>query len=163
MTKTRWLATAALCALVSGGLLAPQAARANGAASTRNIIFGAAAAGAATYLIVHHNAQVHQKYAQYDHEQAALEAQNSREAAAYQSERSAYLHESAETAAYRQEVDRQHALVVSQDRELASLKSKLASANRTALAAAPARAPAAAPDARVAFVHPSTSLGWGAF
>src|ERR1700693_3874639 len=83
---------AAAAALAFGlGFLSPAPARADGAASTRNIILGGAAAAAGALIIINHNKQVHAKYAEYDRQQAQLQAENSNMQAAYSSERSAYL------------------------------------------------------------------------
>ncbi len=109
---------AASAALAFGTVfLMPKPVVADGAASTRNIIFGAAAV-AGTLLIINHNKKVHEKYAEYDRRQAYLQAENANMAAAYNSERQAYLHEAAlvgeykkEVAAYKREVAYQHTVI----------------------------------------------------
>ena len=91
-------------------------ALADGAASTRNIILGGAAA---TLLIINHNRKVHQKYAEYDRRQAQTQAAASNAEAAYESERSAYAHEAALVQGYQHEVAVQHRTVVELRRQLA--------------------------------------------
>jgi len=81
MTKRRLACLALAIALVP---LLPGTARADGAASTRNILLGGAAA---TLLIINHNRKVHQKYADYDRRQAETQAQANNAEAAYQSAR----------------------------------------------------------------------------
>ena len=99
---------AATLALAFGTVfLAPKPVSADGAASTRNIIFGAAAVGGAL-LIINHNKQVHAKYAAYDQRQAQLSAENANMQAAYTSEQSAYNHEVALVNEYKKEVAYQH-------------------------------------------------------
>src|SRR5579872_7554446 len=61
---------------------------ADGAASTRNILFGIGAA-AGTLIIINHNRQVHEKYAQDAQTQAALAAQRNDAQAAYAAEKKA--------------------------------------------------------------------------
>jgi len=119
------IATAAITAALATSLCAPQPAAADGAASTRNIIFGAAAIGG-TLLILNHNKKVHQKYAEYDRRQAQDEAAKNQAEAAYESERQAYNHEVAVVDQYRQETAYQHSQVVARDREIASLEHSLA-------------------------------------
>jgi len=118
------IATAAISAVLATSLCATQPASADGAASTRNIIFGAAAIGG-TLLILNHNKKVHQKYAEYDRRQAEDEAAKNQAQAAYESERRAYSHEVALVDEYRQETAYQHSQVVSRDREIASLQNSL--------------------------------------
>ncbi len=124
MTGSSRIATAALAAILSTSLVAPQPAAADGAASTRNIIFGAAAVGG-TLLILNHNKKVHQKYAEYDRRQAETEAERNQAQAAYESERQAYDHETALVDEYRQETAYQHSQVVGRDREIAALRHSL--------------------------------------
>src|SRR5271166_72799 len=68
--------------ILAGGLMglmllasAPTVTLADGAASTRNIMLGTAAAAAGALIIINHNKQVHQKYAQDAQQQAALAQQ----------------------------------------------------------------------------------------
>jgi hypothetical protein len=67
-------------------------ALADGAASTRNIIFGAAAAGVGTWAIVNHNKKVHQKIDEKDAQIHSLDQQRTGAEASYSSEHQAYLH-----------------------------------------------------------------------
>ncbi len=164
----------ALALAVSTGLLAPQTARADGAASTRNIIIGGAAAAAGTLLIINHNKKVHEKYAEYDREQAATASQRDQAEQAYASERQAYEHEASLVSDYKHENAYQHRQVVERDREIASLKRSLVAAKFGArpVAAAPAvavpaeraaAAPRAAAAAPRAAAPTLVSYGWGTF
>src|SRR5208282_1258038 len=85
-----------LATVICVGLLsvsAGTAALADGAASTRNIIFGAAAAGVGTWAIVNHNKKVHQKIDEKDAQIHSLDQERSDAETSYQSEHEAYLHE----------------------------------------------------------------------
>jgi hypothetical protein len=117
MTKRR-LASLSLAATLALTTLPAAPALADGAASTRNIILGGAAA-AATLLIINHNRKVHQKYAEYDRQQAQTQAEASNAEAAYASERSAYTHEAALVAGYQHEVAVQHQEVLRLRHQLA--------------------------------------------
>jgi len=151
---------AATAALAFGAtFLAPQPVYADGAASTRNIIFGAAAVGGAL-LIINHNKKVHQKYAQYDQQQAALSAQNANMQAAYNSERSAYVHEVALVNEYKKEVAYQHQVVLSQQRQLAQLRGQTGLSGSSGFVR-PTQATAVAHSAHE---QPQVvSYGWGTF
>ena len=171
------ISSVALAIVVGIAMLAPRPAAANGAASTRNIIFGAAAAAAGTLIILNHNKKVHQKYAEYDRRQAQTQSEANQAEAAYESERAAYGHEAAMVSEYRQETAYQHDQVVARDREIASLKHSLIVAkygsNARTVAYAPAyrapstrvhpNRPSAAPQHQV--MHPPAaavvSYGWG--
>ena len=118
-------ALAATLAAASCLIFAPRPAAADGAASTRNIIFGAAAATAGTLLIINHNKKVHEKYAEYDRQQAATAAQRNEAEAAYESERQAYSHEASLVSEYRKETNYQHAQIKARDKEIASLRHSL--------------------------------------
>ncbi len=103
----RALAGTALASMLA--LLVPAApALADGAASTRNILFGL---GAATYLIIQHNRKVHEKYAEYDRRQAELKSENNDAWAAYSSEKNAYNNAQAEIVDLKREVAYQHNVV----------------------------------------------------
>jgi hypothetical protein len=154
-----------LLALVAGLVVTPLAGMApvyaDGAASTRNIIFGAAAA-AGTLLVINHNKKVHQRYAEDAARQAALERQRDDVQAAYDAERRAYAHEADLVASYQHEVTIQHDELQRERLQLASLHHQLAMTSghqvQTAFAPAPAhearpQAPAAAPEV--------VSYGWG--
>ena len=108
MTKRR-LACFAFAATLAAATLPSAPALADGAASTRNILIGGAAA---TLLIINHNRKVHQKYAEYDRRQAETQSQANNAEAAYESERSAYAHEAALVAGYKHEVAVQHQQVL---------------------------------------------------
>jgi hypothetical protein len=131
MSKASRLSGAVLAAAMGLSLLAPRPAAADGAASTRNIIFGAAAVGG-TLLILNHNKKVHEKYAEYDRQQASLQAENSNTEAAYQSERQAYQHEAQVVGDYQRENAYQHKVVQQQNRRIAQLEHSLAMAKRAA-------------------------------
>ena len=113
------LATVALTGAI--GLTIPAApVMADGAASTRNIIFGAAAA-AGTLLIINHNRKVHEKYAEDARRQAALQSENNDAWAAYRQEQRAYQQQAAVNADLKREIAYQHKIVEDQRRQLASL------------------------------------------
>ena len=117
MTK-RHLACLALAASLGITAMPSAPALADGAASTRNIIGGAALVGGAL-LIINHNRKVHQKYAEYDRRQAYTQAQANNAEAAYASERQAYNHEAALVAGYKHEVAIQHQEVLRLRHEIA--------------------------------------------
>jgi hypothetical protein len=122
-------------------------ALADGAASTRNIIGGAALA-AGTLIVINHNKKVHQKEDEMASAQASAEENANDAQAAYQSERKAYLAQVALNREYKHEVAVQHSMIV-------QLRRQVASANTgRAMAAAPG---SPAQPARVA----TTSQGWG--
>jgi hypothetical protein len=104
-------------------LLAPHPAWADGGASTRNIILGGAAA-AGTLIIINHNKQVHERYAEDARRQAALQAERNDAQAAYASERSAYDHQVAINQELQKEVTLQHQAVLRLERELADAKKR---------------------------------------
>jgi hypothetical protein len=163
MTNVSRITGAALAATLGLSLALPRPAAADGAASTRNILFGAAAVGG-TLLILNHNKKVHEKYAEYDRQQAATEEQRNQAQAAYESERSAYAHEAALVADYKNEVAYQHKIVGQQNGEIAQLKHSLALSPTGAPGAAafvqPARV-AAAPVRGSAPAPQVVSYGWG--
>ncbi len=144
MNNRSRLSSVALALTLGASLLAPRPAAANGAASTRNIIFGAAALGAGTLIVLNHNKKVHQKYAEYDRRQAQTQAEANQAEAAYESERSAYGHEAAMVGEYQKETAYQHSQVVARNREIASLRHSLVvakyGANAHTVASAPAHA-----------------------
>jgi len=86
--------------------LAPQGpVSADGAASTRNIILGGAAAA---LIIINHNKQVHAHYAQDAANEASLAAQRNDAQAAYNAEKKAYASEAALVSDLKREVAYQH-------------------------------------------------------
>ena len=150
----RTLASLALAGTVALAAVPAAPALADGAASTRNIIGGAALA-AGTLIIINHNKKVHQKEDEMATAQASAEESASNSQAAYQSERKAYLAQVALNGEYKHEVAVQHKMIV-------DLRNQVASAHKArAMAANPAPAHAApagqAQPVRVA----TTSLGWG--
>ena len=164
-----------LFALAAGSLIAPAVGispvYADGAASTRNIIFGAAAA-AGTLLVINHNKKVHQRYAEDAQRQADLERQRDNLQAAYDSERRAYDNEVALVASYQHEVAVQHDEVVRDRAQISSLEHSLAlAATRSHRTVAQRRSPqpvhvAAAPvqhaaPAQNAPAPEVVSYGWG--
>jgi hypothetical protein len=141
------LIASALCA----GLLAVSAgapALADGAASTRNIIFGAAAAGVGTWAIVNHNKKVHQKIDEKDAQIHALDQQRADAQTSYASEHQRYLHELAVANHYMAETS-------ALKRQVASLRGQVAQTR--AVSVPVAAAPAQPGPIKVA----SASYGWG--
>lgn len=124
MNRSSRFATAALTAAIGLSFVAPRPALADGAASTRNIIFGAAAIGG-TLLIVNHNKKVHQKYAEYDRRQAETAYERNQAQAAYASEKQAYQNEVALVHDLQREVAYQHQAIHQRDKEVALLKHSL--------------------------------------
>jgi hypothetical protein len=147
MTKRR-LACLSLCAALAATAAPAAPALADGAASTRNIIFGGAAI-AGTLLIINHNKKVHEKYAEYDRRQAQTQAAANNAEAAYESERSAYAHEAALVSSYKHEVAIQH-------QEVLRLRHQIAMA-KPAFQPLVAGARVTQPSMRLANV----SYGWG--
>jgi hypothetical protein len=144
MNMKRTLASLALAGTVALTAVPSAPALADGAASTRNIIGGAAVA-AGTLLIINHNKQVHAKEDQMASAQAQAEENANNAQAAYVSERKAYLAQVAINNEYKHEVAVQHKLIVQMRNQLASVQK---SGN---VGASPAQ------PARVA----TTSYGWG--
>ncbi|MGP6159206.1 MAG: hypothetical protein ACLPYS_17145 [Vulcanimicrobiaceae bacterium] len=169
MTTASRLTGAVLAGAMGLVWLAPLPAGADGAASTRNILFGTAAAAGGTLLIINHNKKVHQKYAEYDRQQAALQAENSNTEAAYHSERQAYQHEAQLVSDYQRENAYQHKVVLQQNRQIAQLEHSLTLAQRAGGLSTgfvqPARvqpAPGRPAIARDDSGHPQgVSYGWG--
>ena len=175
MKFSRRLVIAALAAVMSLSFLAPMPARADGAASTRNIIFGAAAIGG-TLLIINHNKKVHQKYAEYDRRQAETAMERNQAQAAYTSQRQAYLNEVAYANDLKHEIAYQHNAVGERDKQISSLKHSLIVAkygrdNRTAFvqhvagprSTAVRNAPPRRADVASAMTPQSVSYGWGSY
>ncbi|MBV9270953.1 MAG: hypothetical protein JO165_07665 [Candidatus Eremiobacteraeota bacterium] len=164
MNAKRYTAAAALAASLA--LTVPTApALADGAASTRNIILGGAAA---TLLIVNHNRKVHQVYAEKDRRQAQTAQERDNAWAAYASEKNAYDNLAAANTELQKEVAYQHKIIVQQRQELAMSDRPL---RTTQVARVPQRY--RAPAKHVAFVRhaksrvvksndvASVSYGWG--
>lgn len=154
MTNRR-LACFSLCAMLAATAV-PAPALADGAASTRNIILGGAAA---TLLIINHNRKVHQKYAEYDRRQAQTQAAANNAEAAYESERSAYAHEASLVAGYKHEVAVQHQEVLRLRHQIAmqnGRSQRVADRTPAGRSAVPAR------TNRPTTLVASNSYGWGA-
>lgn len=153
MTKSfkQGLASTALLAILAGAIpMAP--ALANGAASTRNILIGGAAAA---YLIIEHNRAVHAKYAAYAQQQAATAQQRNDAQAAYAQEQRAYSQEVAVNQSLQKEVAYQHNVVAQQSRELASMNVGHSFARTTVAKVASPKAHAKSNEVAM------TSYGWG--
>jgi hypothetical protein len=144
MKMKRTLASIALAGMVATAAIPAAPALADGAASTRNIIGGAALVGG-TLLIINHNKKVHQKEDEMASAQAQAEASANNAQAAYQAERKAYLAQVALNGEYKKEVAVQHKMIV-------QMRGQLASAQKAGYAASAPAAPT-----RVA----TTSYGWG--
>jgi hypothetical protein len=147
MTK-RSLASLVLAAGLATALVPVAPVLADGAASTRNIILGGAAAAAGTLILINHNKQVHAREADMAQQQAAAEESAQNAQAAYASERQAYLHQVAINAEYQREVTIQHNMIVAMRKQLAgSQPQQQASSNQQPTRVAAAR---------------TVSYGWGA-
>jgi hypothetical protein len=106
----RAIATILLTALALAIVPAERPALADGAASTRNLLFLGAAA-AATYLIIKHNHDVHAREAAMAARQAQTAEQRNEAWAAYDAERHAYLVALADNRALEHEVAYQHRVI----------------------------------------------------
>jgi hypothetical protein len=137
----------ALCAgLLSLSLGAP--ASADGGASTRNIIFGAAAAGVGTWAIINHNKKVHQKIDEKDAQIHSLDQQRSDAESSYEQQHQAYLYERAVADHY--------------IRETAQLKRRVSQLKQQVAFSAPQPVSAAQQPAPLAATHlAAVSYGWG--
>ena len=144
MSMKRTLAWTALAGTLAVTSMPAAPALADGAASTRNIIGGAALIGG-TLLIINHNKKVHQKEDEMARAQAQAEESANNAQAAYEAERRAYLAQVALNGEYKHEVAVQHQLIVQMRRQLASAQ------RSSPQAAAPGQ------PQRVA----TTSYGWG--
>jgi hypothetical protein len=142
MNMKRTIGSLAMAGTIALTAIPAAPALADGAASTRNIIGGAALVGG-TLLIINHNKKVHQKEDEMASRQAAADESADNAQAAYAAERRAYLAQVALNGEYKHEVAVQHKMIV-------QLRGQVASATRAGYAA-PAQ------PARVA----TTSYGWG--
>ena len=114
-------------------------------APARGISYSAGAAAAAgTLLIINHNKQVHQKYADDARRQADAESQAQHAQAAYAAEKRAYANEVALNGEYKHEVATQHSMIESLRRQVALEQSR-----SRATASRPATAPRNVPPASV--------------
>jgi hypothetical protein len=142
MNLKRTLGSLALAGAIALTAMPAAPAFADGAASTRNIIGGAALVGG-TLLIINHNKKVHQKEDEMASAQAQADESANNAQAAYVSEHRAYLAQVAINREYKHEVAIQHRMIV-------QLRGQVASASRAGYVA-PAQ------PTRVA----TTSYGWG--
>jgi hypothetical protein len=162
MSITKRTIAGVLAAGLLLGTMPASAVRADGGASTRNILFGIGAA-AGTLIIINHNRQVHEKYAQDAQTQAALAAQRNDAQAAYASEKKANENLAAANAELKSEVAYQHSIITTQNSKIAMLKSSTLSAPAYS---APARVAAAPTNGTVADKSTArtvavVSYGWG--
>jgi hypothetical protein len=140
-----------LAAVIGLGLLpAPRPALADGAASTRNLLFLGAAAAAA-YLVIKHNHDVHQREAAMAARQAQTAQQRDDAWAAYSAERRAYLAQLADNRALEREVSYQHRVIQAQHRAIA----------RAAHGAAPETEAFVGPPPHALASFGNASYGWG--
>jgi hypothetical protein len=136
----------------------PQAL-ADGAASTRNIIIGTAAA-AATVLIINHNKKVHERYAQDAQAQAALALQRDDAKTAAAQYKTAYEHETVVAANLKRQVALQQSQINTLNAQVASLNpSGNFVGGQTASTSSASKSVAMNPGTQVAVV----SYGWGTF
>ncbi|MGH7708177.1 MAG: hypothetical protein ACREM8_01025 [Vulcanimicrobiaceae bacterium] len=154
MSKSSRIAAFALIVALGTAFYGARPALANGAASTRNIIFGAAAA-AGTLLIINHNRKVHEKYAEDARRQANVEAQRNNLAAALSDERQAYQHQVAINQEYKHEVAIQHDAIV-------KLRQQVAQTDRHGFAVPVALTNAKASSKAAAVPSNAVAYGWGA-
>lgn len=164
--KRKILAGALIAAFLVAFAPARQAV-ADGAASTRNILLGIGAA-AGTLIIINHNKQVHEKYAQDAANQAALANQRDNAQAAYKAELKAYQNQVAVTDNLKKEVALKDKVIADQSSVIKQQKTQLAQMGVSAqpVAIAPVRAPASSTAHASASVAsgPSSemvSYGWG--
>jgi hypothetical protein len=162
--KRKILAVALVVGLLAFLSPAPRAF-ADGAASTRNILMGLGAA-AATLIIINHNKQVHQRYAQDAANQAALAAQRNNAQAAYKAEVQAYNHEVAVAESYKKEVSVKDQMIADQAAMIKQQRAQLAQLGVASQPVAVAPAAAQAPvkrGSRQAAPHTVVAYGWGVF
>lgn len=162
--KLRILAGTLIAALLVAFMPTSQAF-ADGAASTRNILLGIGAA-AGTLIIINHNKQVHEKYAQDAAAQAALSEQRNNAEAAYHAEMNAYNHEVAVSANLKKEVALKDKTIADQNAMISQQKQQLAQMGVSAqpVAVTPARPAATKVATRTgspASTNEMVSYGWG--
>jgi hypothetical protein len=159
--KRRILASAVVLAFILALGPVPRAA-ADGGASTRNILLGVGAA-AGTLIIINHNKQVHEHYAQDAANQAALANQRNDAEAAYRAEIRAYNHEVAVSDNLKKEVALKDKVIADQNLMLDQQKQQLAqlglSAQPVAIAPAPSKSTTRANS--MAATSEMVSYGWG--
>jgi uncharacterized protein HemX len=137
-------------------------ARADGAASTRNIILGGALA-AGTLLILNHNKKVHQKEDELTNARNQAQAERDAAYASYQSEaagaaalRKQLAAANREMAALKREVAQQHSEIMRLRKEV-SMTRPATPAQSAFIAPAPSKPALTVPTLRVA----SVTYGWG--
>jgi hypothetical protein len=159
--KRTILASAVVLAFILAVGPVPRAA-ADGGASTRNILLGIGAA-AGTLLVINHNKQVHEHYAQDAANEAALANQRNNSEAAYRAEVRAYNHEVAVSDNLKKEVALKDKVIADQNLMLNQQKQQLAqlgvSAQTLAVASAPAKSTTHANTTAV--TSEMVSYGWG--
>lgn len=119
--KGKRFAAAALVAGLLASMAPAPPAHADGAASTRNILIGGAAA---TLIILNHNRKVHERYAEYERQNAATAAQRDDAWAAYRSEKAAYEHEVSVANSLRQEVAIQRREIAQIHRQMSQVQTR---------------------------------------
>ena len=156
MTIMKKTVAAVLAASLLVGFTPSGAVKADGAASTRNILIGAAAA---TLIIVNHNRKVHEKYAEDAQAQASLAAQRNDAQAAYAAEKKANQNLQAANSELKREVAYQHDIVTQQNHQIAMMKSSSVGSPNYATTAkvASTKSSSGSHPQTVAFV----SYGWG--
>jgi len=145
------------------GTMPASAVRADGGASTRNILFGLGAA-AGTLIIINHNRQVHERYAQDAQTQAALAAQRNDAQAAYASEKKANENLAVANDELKKEVAYQHSIIDQQQSKIAMMKSSTLSApaySAPARVATVSNANGTVADKSTAQTVAVVSYGWG--
>ena len=157
MTYLKRTMAAVLAASLLVGFTPSGAVKADGAASTRNILIGAAAA---TLLIVNHNRKVHEKYAADAQAQASLAAQRNDAQAAYASEKKANENLVAANSELKREVAYQHEIITRQNKQLAMVKSSTITSPSYATVASTPRRPGVAGSSNSQQVA-SVTYGWG--
>ncbi|HEY5095398.1 MAG TPA: hypothetical protein VII69_09805 [Candidatus Eremiobacteraceae bacterium] len=157
MTTMKKTIAAVLAASLLVGFTPSGAVKADGAASTRNILIGAAAA---TLLIVNHNRQVHEKYAQDAQAQASLAAQRNDAQAAYSSEKKANSNLQVAISELKKEVATQHDMITAQNHQLAMMKSSTVGSPNYSTSARVATAPQK-PGVSSPQTVAVVSYGWG--
>jgi len=149
----RTLAVLVLTALVAATLPAAPA-RADGAASTRNIILGGALA-AGTLLIINHNKKVHQKEDELSNARNQAEAQRDQAYSSASTLRSQLAAENREMVALKRQLAQQH----QQIEQLRKQVSGTGGNTRNPFIAPTPRVGSQAPSTRVAST--SMAYGWG--
>ena len=164
VTRRTGIILRAISAFIVSALVALTApalpARADGAASTRNIILGGALVGG-TLLILNHNKKVHQKEDELSNARNQAQAQRDQAYASYQSE-------AASASALRKQLAAQNREMISLKRQIAQQNSQIQQLRRQTsmygnpnknsfIGPPPTRTASAGPSMRLA----EASYGWG--